>query len=106
MKRLRDGFKPLCIQGSRNLSADALSSDGLSNIQGLMRSKLRAVVSFSYLIWIPLTLKALFWVGRNFCNQKNTLSSEKLRWQETLWFNFCYIPEVINLSSIEFQYVQ
>lgn len=46
MKRLRDGFKTKCTEGSRNLSADALSSDVLSNIQGLRRSELRAVVSF------------------------------------------------------------
>lgn len=60
MKRLRDGFKPPCIQGSRKLSADALSSDGLSTIQDLTRSKLRAFVSFSQWIQISLTLKALF----------------------------------------------
>lgn len=45
MRRIRDGFKTPCLGGSRNIRADALSSDVLSNIQGLMRCQLKTVFS-------------------------------------------------------------
>lgn len=45
MKRIREEFKTSCLGGSTNISADALTSDVLSNIQGLMRCQLKTVFS-------------------------------------------------------------
>lgn len=87
-----------------NPGADALSYDVLANTQGWWW-----LLSFSsyYQHW-----KDLIQVGRNFCKQNKSLSSEKLSSDAKKnlsfleWFNFYCIPDDIYFSLIKVQFAQ
>lgn len=75
-----DQFKTFCLGGSNNLSADALSSDVLFNIQGLMRCQLKTAFSVADMDTANTESCVL---GEEASVIKKPISSEKLRWQET-----------------------